>query len=157
MRETGSTLIGCEGGAAIPPACNYDLADELAIHIRMLRTLAQLSNNSNARHLHIISRVRIKTFFWDRQMFLSFFAFFAFFAFLWPSLVFYCPRWRSFASSSVILGVSRIVARLHPALICCAPAARQLGSETRPLPMHDALITRSVSPLSAVRFRHTRS
>jgi hypothetical protein len=57
----------------------------------------------------------------------------------------------------LLLGVPRVVARLHPALIECAPAARQLGSETRPLPTHNAMIVRSVSSLSALRFRHTRS
>jgi hypothetical protein len=59
----------------------------------------------------------------------------------------------SFGSFEWFLSVSRVVARLHPVLICCAPAARQLGPEARPFPMHDAMIVRGafflVCPLRA--------
>jgi hypothetical protein len=57
---------------------------------------------------------------------------------------FFCNLGHFIACSSLFLGVPRVVARSQAPLICCAPAARQLGSETLPLPMHDAMIVRSV-------------
>jgi hypothetical protein len=54
-------------------------------------------------------------------------------------LLFFCCSLRFFAHSCVYLlpraffCVSRAVALLHPAPICCAPAARRSGPESRPL------------------------
>jgi hypothetical protein len=55
----------------------------------------------------------------------GFFAFFAFFCCFLLTFGLFCPHGHSFACSSDFLGVPPVVARLNPALICCAPAARQ--------------------------------
>jgi hypothetical protein len=87
----------------------------------------------------VVARVRIKTFFWGRQMIYSFFCFFClfcvfccFFAVFLLFIAFFCSFVRFFAPSCVFC-VSRVVALLHPAPICCAPAARRSGPESRPL------------------------
>jgi hypothetical protein len=89
-----------------------------------------------------------KNVFLGRQMFFSVFFLF---------IAFFCSFVCVFVLSSGVWGFRESLLDWHPAPICCAPAARRLGPEICPLPMHDAIIVHSVSSSSALRFWHTRS